>query len=73
MTHATTIPTCCLPILEWLERDMVTVGVTKVVRDLLCFERHEVLHQKGLFHNKNRNLKHPRTKFVHASTQCLDL
>ena len=30
---------------EWLERDMVSVGVAKVVRDLLYFMRREVLHQ----------------------------
>jgi hypothetical protein len=34
---------------EWLERDMVSVGVAKVVKDLLYFMHHEVLHQQGLF------------------------
>jgi hypothetical protein len=43
---------------EWLERDMVTVGVAKVVTYLLCFASREVLHQKGLSYNKNENLKH---------------
>jgi hypothetical protein len=38
---------------EWLERDMVTVGVAKVVKDLLYFMRREVLHQQGLFYNNN--------------------
>jgi hypothetical protein len=32
---------------EWLERDMVSVGVAKVVKDLLYFMRREVLHQQG--------------------------
>jgi hypothetical protein len=40
---------------EWLQRDMVTVGVPKVVKDLLYFMRREVLHQQGLFYNKNGN------------------
>jgi hypothetical protein len=43
---------------KWLEKDMVTIGVAKVVTNLLCFACHEVLHQKGLFYNKNGNLKH---------------
>jgi hypothetical protein len=43
---------------EWLERDMVTVGVAKVVKDLLYFMSREVLHQQGLFYNKNGNLQH---------------
>jgi hypothetical protein len=42
---------------EWLERDMVSVGVAKVVRDLLYFMRREVLHQQGLFYNTNGNLQ----------------
>jgi hypothetical protein len=32
--------------------------MAKVVKDLLYFMRHEVLHQQGLFYNKNGNLKH---------------
>jgi hypothetical protein len=43
---------------EWLERDMVTTDVAKVVKDLLYFMRREVLHQQGLFYNKNGNLQH---------------
>jgi hypothetical protein len=43
---------------EWLERDMVSVGVAKVVKDLLYFMRREVLHQQGLFYNTNGNLQH---------------
>jgi hypothetical protein len=42
---------------EWLERDMVSVGVAKVVKDLLYFMRREVLHQQGLFYNTNGNLQ----------------
>jgi hypothetical protein len=42
---------------EWLERDMVTVGVAKVVKDLVYFMCCEVLHQQGLFYNKNENLQ----------------
>jgi hypothetical protein len=42
---------------EWLERDMVSVGVAKVVKDLLYFMRCEVLHQQGLFYNTNGNLQ----------------
>jgi hypothetical protein len=42
---------------EWLERDMVSVDVAKVVRDLLYFMRREVLHQQGLFYNTNGNLQ----------------
>jgi hypothetical protein len=37
---------------------MVTIGVAKVVKDLLYFMRREVLHQQGLFYNTNRNLQH---------------
>jgi hypothetical protein len=37
---------------------MVTVGVAKVVKDLFYFMRREVLHQQGLFYNKNGNLQH---------------
>ena len=43
---------------EWLERDMVSVCVAKVVKDLLYFMRREVLHQQGLFYNTNGNLQH---------------
>jgi hypothetical protein len=43
---------------EWLERDMVTTDVAKVVKDLLYFMRREVLHQQGLFYNTNGNLQH---------------
>ena len=43
---------------EWLERDMVSVGVAKVVKDLLYFMRREVLHQQGLLYNTNGNLQH---------------
>ena len=43
---------------EWLERDMVSVSVAKVVKDLLYFMRREVLHQQGLFYNTNGNLQH---------------
>lgn len=42
---------------EWLERDMVSVGMAKVVRDLLYFMRREVLHQQELFYNTNGNLQ----------------
>jgi hypothetical protein len=35
---------------EWLERDMVSVDVAKVVKDLL--------YQQGLFYNTNGNLQH---------------
>ncbi|AQK69717.1 Cyclin-dependent kinase B1-1 [Zea mays] len=42
---------------EWLERDMVSVDVAKVVKDLLYFMRREVLHQQGLFYNTNGNLQ----------------
>jgi hypothetical protein len=42
---------------EWLERDMVSVGVAKVVKYLLYFMRREVLHQQGLFYNTNGNLQ----------------
>jgi hypothetical protein len=41
---------------EWLERDMVSVGVAKVVKNLLYFMRRELLHQQGLFYNTNGNL-----------------
>jgi hypothetical protein len=43
---------------EWLERDIVSVGVAKVVKDLLYFMRHEVFHQQGLFYNTKGNLQH---------------
>jgi hypothetical protein len=43
---------------EWLERDMVSIGVAKVVKDLLYFMCCEVLHQQGLFYNTNGNLQH---------------
>jgi hypothetical protein len=42
---------------EWLERDMVSIGVAKVVKDLLYFMCREVLHQQGLFYNTNGNLQ----------------
>jgi hypothetical protein len=37
---------------------MVSVGVAKVVKDLLYFMRREVLHQQGLLYNTNGNLQH---------------
>jgi hypothetical protein len=42
---------------EWLERDMVSIGVAKIVKDLLYFMRREVLHQQGLFYITNGNLQ----------------
>jgi hypothetical protein len=65
--HITLSPACFLLSLqvpkskinaEWLERDMVSVGVAKVVKDLLYFMRREVLHQQGLFYNTKGNLQH---------------
>jgi hypothetical protein len=68
VAHHITLSTACFLLslqvpkykinVEWLERDMVSVGVAKVVKDLLYFMRREVLHQQGLFYNTNGNLQH---------------
>jgi hypothetical protein len=57
VAHHITLSTACFLLslqvpkskinVEWLERDMVSVGVAKVVKDLLYFMRREVLHQQG--------------------------
>jgi hypothetical protein len=52
---------------EWLERDMVSVGVAKVVKDLLYFMCREVLHQQGLFYNTNGNLQHRMAEIVQVA------
>jgi hypothetical protein len=67
VAHHITLSTACLLLslqvpkskinAEWLERDMVSVGMAKVVKDLLYFMRREVLHQQGLFYNTNGNLQ----------------
>jgi hypothetical protein len=67
VVHHITLSTACFLLslqvpkskinVEWLERDMVIVGVYKMVKDLLYFIRREVLHQQVLFYNSNGNLQ----------------